>query len=267
MIDFLMTDSGRTFTPEDLEVSNRLGVLGALALENARLYRETRDQARARENFVAVASHELRQPIHVLNLQLALLRGEKGGGKREDAIERQLGQMRRLVDDLLDVARVGAGTLSLQHSDVNLSSIASEVVSQLTPEAQRRNITLTLDAPPSLPCFTDRTRVEQILTNLVSNALKYGANRPVTVQLIENGASAVLNVSDRGPGVPVDERARIFERFRRRPEHESLPDGSGLGLWIVREIAHAMEERFPEIARGQPKLVARHFTEADKAKA
>ena len=240
MIDFLMTDSGRTFTPEDLELSNRLGVLAALALENARLYRESLDHSRSRETFVAVASHELRQPIHVLNMQLAMLRTEKGGGKREDAIERQLGQMRRLVDDLLDVARLGAGTMSLKYDEVDLAALASEVTSQLTPEAERRKVTLTLDTPASLPCFTDRDRVGQILSNLVSNAVKYGENRPVTVQLVEDGASAILSVSDRGPGIPASARESIFEKFRRQPEHQALPEGAGVGLWIAREIAHAL---------------------------
>jgi signal transduction histidine kinase len=241
ILDFVMCGSGRTFTQGDVDLTSRLAVHAGLALENARLYGEAVAQARSRETFLAVASHELRHPIGALLLQLGLLRQELGTSERVDVLERQARQMSRLVDDLLDVARVGAGSLSLSHAEFDLARLAAEVVGRHAPALARRGQALTLEGPDTLPCHGDRGRVEQVLENLLSNALKYGARRPVTLAVVEAGSQVALTVRDGGPGIPMSARASIFEPFRRAQGAAAAADGAGLGLWIVREIVRALD--------------------------
>jgi signal transduction histidine kinase len=206
-----------------------------------RLLRDAQVAARAREEFLQVASHELRGPLGTLRLGVQLLLRE-GGAKppepRLRMIERQAERLVRLADSLLDVSRITAGRLALAREDGDLAALVRDVVVRYAEEASDARCALTCEAPGPLLGSYDASRLEQVLSNLVSNALKYGRGRPVHVALASADGVARLSVADRGIGIAPADQARIFGRFERAVSGRNY-SGLGLGLWIVRQIVAA----------------------------
>ncbi|HEY1334745.1 MAG TPA: PAS domain-containing sensor histidine kinase, partial [Myxococcaceae bacterium] len=247
-ITLVHAESGRRYDATDLTLVEDLAARAALAVENARLYREARDAVRKRDDFLSVASHELKTPLTSLKLTISALEREasRAGapetfGARLDRIRTQSTRLVTLVDQLLDVSRMSAGRLVLDLEALDLGELAADVVQRFADEAARVGSTLTLSAPAPVPVRADRQRLDQVLTNLVSNALKYGEGSPVEVQ-VDCNAGPTVRVRDGGPGVPPEEQDRIFERFERGQQAETQ-SGMGLGLWIVREIVLAHQGR------------------------
>ena len=237
-------ESGRHYDAADLALVEDLAARAALAVENARLYHEAREAVRKREDFLSIASHELKTPLTSLKLTVAALDREAARGGVPDSfrswlkrIQTQSSRLATLVDQLLDVSRLSAGRLVLHREPVDLSELAAEVVHRFADEAARLGTTVTLEAPGPVNVSADRHLLDQVLTNLVSNALKYGGGTPVQVQ-VDCEREPRLRVWDRGPGVSPEEQDRIFERFERGQLAEGRV-GMGLGLWIVREIVTA----------------------------
>jgi signal transduction histidine kinase len=213
----------------------------------------------ARDELLSVASHELRTPLAVLRLQVQALQrsiaraGEDGGepdlsrhelNARLGAANRQVDRLVELIDSLLDVSRLQSGQLHLAPVEVDLPQLAAEVVERSRPAAAAAASTLTLEvADAALAGMWDRSRVDQILTNLVSNAVKYGLGKPIFVRVgSEAGAGgprAFLTVSDEGIGIAPADHARIFDRFARAVPRECY-SGLGLGLWISRQLAESL---------------------------
>jgi len=192
--------------------------------------------------FVADAAHELRTPLTALNLQLGLLRDTPDGPDREAALARLRGgiaRAARLVAQLLALARAEpGGTLAL--ADVDLVAVARLALADAAPLAAQRGALLDLRSPDALPLRGDADGLRGLVRNLVDNAVKYGrrgddAEPRVTVTLQQEGPEAVIQVDDEGPGIPLAERERVFDRFHRR--EGSGGEGSGLGLAIVRAWA------------------------------
>ncbi len=222
-----------------------LSELKRIEAERNRLYEEARDAVKARDAFLSVAGHEIRTPLSALNLivyQLARQVRATGNEKAVDLserCERQVARLIRLADELLDVSRISAGTMHLDPEEMDLSALARDVVERLEESARRAGCALSLDAPAGVVGFWDRLRLDQVLTNLVSNALKFGAGEPVEVAVgARSGECAVLTVTDHGIGIHDADQRRIFERFQRAVPHETYP-GMGLGLWICRAIVEA----------------------------
>lgn len=223
----------------------------AMALVTSQLATE-RELAdlRAREaertTFVSTVAHELRTPLTGLRGYLELI---LAGGVGDPAIERDfldrsraiVDSMGELVGDLLDLSRMESGALVLELGPFSIAEAAQQVARGLHPIAIERDVRLTTDLPPRLrTAIGDRRRVEQILTNLTANALKF-TPRGGTVQIAArpSGVSAVFVVRDNGAGIPADDRGRIFEQFHRMAAHERVT-GTGLGLPIARELARRM---------------------------
>jgi signal transduction histidine kinase len=201
-----------------------------------------------RDDFLSVASHELRTPLTSLKLEVAnLIRLLKRDDNPVDArvttkverIDAQSGRLHRLIDELLDVSRIAAGRLELKIEEVDLSQVAEEVRARFVDEATRQGCTLTVQTPPSATGLWDRGRVDQVLTNLISNAIKYGDGKPIEVTVDVDVNKAVIGVRDHGVGIPPSEHARIFGRFERAASSRNY-GGIGLGLWIVRQIVEAL---------------------------
>jgi signal transduction histidine kinase len=203
----------------------------------------------ARDDFLSVAGHELRTPITALALQLDSLarqieRGRFGGVDPElvlriDKARGHVARVDRLVGELLDVARIGAGRLGMDLEEVDLAEVVHDVVDRFALEAQQAGCELRFTAAGPVAGRWDRIRCEQIVMNLVSNAVKYGAGKPIDIDLDGDEARARVMVRDRGIGVAVADRERIFERFERAVSDRSF-GGLGLGLWISRQLAAAM---------------------------
>ncbi|HSD20518.1 MAG TPA: GAF domain-containing sensor histidine kinase [Anaeromyxobacter sp.] len=213
----------------------------ALAVAHARLLEDAQAAARAREEFLQVASHELRGPLGTLRLGVQLLLRDHHAGASKSPeprlrmIERQADRLVRLADALLDVSRITSGRLSLAREDVDLAALVREAVARYAEEASDAGCALTCDAPGPVRSALDASRIDQVLSNLVSNALKYGHGRPVHVALTAANGVARLRVEDRGIGIDPADQARIFGRFERAVSGRHYA-GLGLGLWIVHQI-------------------------------
>ncbi len=241
-------ESGRRYHAADLTLVEDLAARAALAVENARLYREAREAVRKRDDFLSVASHELKTPLTSLKLTVAALEREASRvgtpetfRARLDRIQTQSTRLAGLVDQLLDVSRMSAGKLVLDLEPIDLAELAAEVALRFAEEAGRVGTTLTLRAPHPVPVVVDRQRMDQVLTNLLSNALKYAPGSPVELQ-VDCVSGPRIRVQDAGPGIPPAEQDRIFERFERGLRTQGHP-GMGFGLWIVREIVQAHQGR------------------------
>jgi signal transduction histidine kinase len=231
-------------------------VLGASIAERRRTASELeatqKDLERAvdaRDALISVASHELRTPLSALQLQVHLIERHLGKQPEEQAsqpplgtrlavIHRQVARLARLIENLLDVSRVTAGKLHIEYDWVDLGSTVREVVSRFEDEARRAGSSLSLRSQDDVVGRWDRLRVEQIATNLISNAVKYGNRRPVEVIVEGTNDRGRLIVVDHGIGIAERDQTRIFERFERLADTNA--GGFGLGLWIVREIVHAL---------------------------
>jgi signal transduction histidine kinase/DNA-binding NarL/FixJ family response regulator len=228
----------------------------AVALENATLYRQAREAIQVREEFLSVASHELNTPVATLTLELdELLRRElngaepPGGEPRTMApptptrvsltrARRQLDRLARLVGNLLDLSQLGAHHLHLHPTEVDLSSLAREVVEQFGQQTARAACSVELRAEAPVVGHWDPSRLVQVVSNLMSNACKFGAGKPITVSVDGTGDRARLSVEDHGVGIAAEDQGRIFEPFGRAAEVRHY-GGLGLGLYITRQLVEA----------------------------
>ena len=244
----LHTGSGRRFGSEDLRFAQELAHRAALSMDNARLYRKAQEAIRLRDEFLSIASHELKTPLTPLSLKLqALERAAEAtpdsplAGMVRSHVEAGRQQMRKLTElmnDLLDVSRINAGTFRMQREDMDLALLVREVGAVFAPRAARVESTLTVHAGQPVRGHWDRLRLEQVVTHLVDNALKYGAGKPVLIILTTQGAWARLMVRDRGIGIEPAHKGRIFERYARAVSERHY-GGLGLGLYITRTIVEA----------------------------
>ncbi|WP_257446758.1 sensor histidine kinase [Archangium lipolyticum] len=203
---------------------------------------------RMRDEFLSVASHELRTPLTPLNLLLHGL--QRAASSQPDTPftrlvhhnaetgRRQIQRLVRLVEDLLDVSRIVEGRLQPRLEEVDLVSIAREAVGRIEPQAAAAGCALEVHAPGPVVGQWDRLRLEQVLVNLVENALKYGPGKPVRVRVEAHEDRAVLSVRDEGIGIPPEHQARVFERFERAVSDRHY-GGLGLGLYISCQIVRA----------------------------
>jgi PAS domain S-box-containing protein len=218
-------------------------------LEREVLHRETAEALQARDEFLSVASHELKTPLSALKLQLQLLlerppadaAATPGWTQAKRGLElanRQVDRLVRLVAALLDVSKINAGRLQLELAEVDLSAIAEEVVARLADEAARSKVAVNVRAAGSVVGRWDRLRLEQVVTNLLTNALKFGAGKPVDIEIAGRRGVASLTVRDRGMGIAPDDVERVFRRFEQTGPARAY-GGLGLGLYIVRQIVEA----------------------------
>ena len=190
--------------------------------------------------FVADAAHELRSPLTAVQLQLQLVKRSGSGEERAAALERlERGVQRstRLVQQLLTLARQDPQEPEAGQASVDLDRLAHEVVADFEPMAQHDGLTLTLDSRGPAYVRGDRDGLRVMLGNLVDNAIRYTSRGGVIVRVQQAGSDVALEVEDTGAGIPIDERARVFDRFYRVPGQETEEEGSGLGLAIVKRVA------------------------------
>ncbi|WP_257461406.1 sensor histidine kinase [Archangium lipolyticum] len=221
----------------------------AMAVENARLYEEAHEAIQMRDRFLSIASHELRTPLTALRLQAqSLLRGALQARSlalgevcsKVRVISRQVDRLGHLVDELLDLSRIKEGHLSFQLERVDLADVVRDVVTRFHEDLSRSGSMLVLagvDAPTV--GLWNRLRLEQVVVNLLTNAIKYGKGRPIRVEVHSDADTVWLAVSDEGIGIAPGDQERIFERFERAVSEQNY-GGFGLGLWIVREIVHRL---------------------------
>ncbi|WP_437275218.1 AAA family ATPase [Sorangium sp. So ce375] len=236
----------RPYGTADLWLAQELASRAALALDNSRLFAEAQEAIERRDEFLLVASHELKTPLTSLKMQAHLLarllprlqRAEVAPERIDAAIQvldRQIARLAHLVNELLDVTRLNAGRLSLTRAPVDLASLTREVVERMRQQLADARCRPQLELEGPVVGHWDASRMEQVLINLLSNAIKYGAGGPVHVVVRREGERALLVVRDHGIGIAEADQARIFERFERAVSVRNF-GGLGLGLYIVRWI-------------------------------
>ena len=205
-----------------------------------------RDQAeaasRAKSVFLANVSHELRTPLALILGPTRRLLAAGGGGEASrrdlETVERSAQGLLKHVSDLLDVAKLEAGRMELERARFDLTALVRRTVSLFEVVARERDVELSVVAPDTCPLVADATKIERVLLNLLSNAMKFTPDGGrVRVEVAATEASVDLSVSDNGPGVPLPLREAIFERFRRGDDSTTRRfGGTGLGLAIAREL-------------------------------
>jgi len=218
------------------------------------------EAVRLRDEFLSIAAHELRTPLSAVQLQLqALLERPDGIDPRVRAkIERACRSGERLVtlvDTLMDVSRITSGSLTLSPSQFDLTAAVQEVVERFREHALRAGSVVSARSDGVLEGRWDRLRIEQVVTNLLVNALKYAAGTPVDIVLSGNEKEVTLTVSDGGPGIPESEWDRIFLRFERATSRRNF-GGLGLGLYVARQI---VEAHGGDIRLTRPRPKGAHF--------
>jgi PAS domain S-box-containing protein len=208
------------------------------------------EAVRVRDEFLSIASHELKTPLTPLKLQLQnLVRtlNPKGGSAQSLVIppeqliqlvhssDRQITRLTRLIEDLLDVSRITAGHLNLHLEEVDLSQLVSETVERYAEQFGEADCAVEIDAPKPVLGLFDRLRIEQVIVNLMTNALKYAPGKPVRFSVHKLDGRAQLSVRDQGAGIPEEQLERLFNRFERGATSAGL-GGLGLGLYISRQI-------------------------------
>jgi PAS domain S-box-containing protein len=232
------------FTADARTLAQRFATAAALALENARLYSAARRATSARDEVLAVVSHDLRNPISAIAMCARILREAPPAEAAErekmlTAITEATDWMQRLIRDLLDVSAIEAGRLSVERRPSALAPIVATAVGLVSGEVEHRSITLRVDVPPELRVVNvDSSRIVQVITNLLGNAIKFThAGGTVTVRAANGPTAVVVSVEDTGVGIERDGLSKIFDRFwQARPTPRR---GSGLGLAIARGIVEA----------------------------
>lgn len=238
----LARTDGPAYDDDDLAMAEELARRAALAVDNAQLFRRATEAVAVRDEFLAIASHELNTPLTPLKMHIDSLRRAKFSPKRTaeklDGASRQVTRLAKLVRELLDVSRISGGRLRIEPERFDLGELAAEIVRRMSDDAQRVGSRLSLRTEQPVVGSWDRMRIDQVFTNLLTNAIKYGAGRPIEVEVSRRGAAGRLVVRDHGIGIAPEHQRRIFERFERAASARHY-GGFGLGLWIARQIVEA----------------------------
>lgn len=248
-LSFIAGDKKPNFTAQDLALAEDLGRRAGIAIENALLYSSAQSAIRARDEFVSIASHELKTPITSLKMQLQMMLRSidpiKGSStpipkmiKSLQNSSSQIDRLTMLIEDLLDVTRIETGKLTYKLELVDMSKLVTEVLERFSEEIRYANCVFHQDLEENVIVFCDRYRIEQVVANLLSNAIKYGANNPVYVSVKNGNGKAHINVRDSGLGIIKEMHSKIFERFERAIPSTNI-SGLGLGLYITKQIIDA----------------------------
>ncbi|XYH98892.1 ATP-binding protein [Sorangium sp. So ce1128] len=246
MLGVLTIASGRDdllYGAEDRALAEELGRRAALAIDNARLYESAQRAIRAREELVAVVSHDLKSPLATIVMNTSLLRrklpsSDEAAELRRpvERIQKSADRMNRLIRDLLDLAKLDGGHIRIQPVPHDVAGLLSDAIELLREEAAEKSLRLEQGIELGVErALCDRERVLQVIANLVGNAIKFTpAGGEVAIRAEPWGREVRLSVRDTGPGIPEDQRARIFERYWQAKE--TAHKGTGLGLSIAKAL-------------------------------
>ena len=240
------SDSGRKYEASQTDLALKFGRRIASALESARLYQASLDAVATRDEFISIAAHELKTPITALKLQTQLIKASLDPLSNiqipKDRLaslvnnsDQQIDRLSRLISDLFDVSGLNQGQLKLRYERFDFRELILEILEHFNLELKSTGSTIDLDAPAPIIGNWDRVRMEQVMRNLIGNAIKYGRGRPIHISAWLEAGHTRLHIQDQGIGIDDEKRNLIFERFKRG---DCGPDvrGLGLGLYIVRQI-------------------------------
>lgn len=208
------------------------------------LYTEAQEAVRIRDTFMSVASHELKTPITTIKLQFQLLSRlmKRTGTISSEELQKPIirvdnvvNRLNDLIDDLLDVSRISAGKLTYHPEPISLGPLTHEIIQNLEEAATKKGSAIFFRQEGNVMGEWDKHRLEQVLVNLITNAIKYGNSNPIFVTVKSENSEAIIEVKDHGMGISDENLPKIFDRFERVGNHNGI-SGLGLGLWIVKKI-------------------------------
>jgi signal transduction histidine kinase len=218
-------------------------------LRQSALLDELRDAIRSRDEFLSVASHELRTPITTLTLQIdglarmvneqATIAPSEKLSRRLDITRRQVDRLAALVSTLIDVSRITSGRVQVTRQLADLAEVARSLAERFGEEIAGSGSSLGLERKGPIWGMFDVSRIDQVLSNLLSNAIRYGRGKPIVIGAASAGETARLWIQDHGIGIAPEHQTRIFQRFERAAPSTNYA-GLGLGLWISRQLVEAM---------------------------
>jgi signal transduction histidine kinase/DNA-binding response OmpR family regulator len=246
VLSFISYGTRRNYISEDVALAADVARRSALALENAKLYQEAQRATQARDDVLALVSHDLRSPLGTVQMSASFLLEllETPGSnppfqQQLRIIQRAVTRADRLIGDLLDVSRIESGSLEVAHEPLEASQLIVETVEEHRPIAQEKNITLATEwvGPPTL-ISGDRDRISQLFSNLIGNALKFTPSEGVvSVTGVAGPAFFTFALTESGPGITVDHLTHLFNRFWQA--NRATRSGAGLGLSIAKGIVEA----------------------------
>jgi PAS domain S-box-containing protein len=244
-LSFVAAESRRHYTPADLPVAEELARRAALAVDNARLYHEAQEAVHIRDEFLSIAAHELKTPVTSLLAYSQVLQRrverERTASERDKraikVIGEQASRLSRLIASLLDLSRIETGHFVLERRKVDLVALARRVVEEAQPTVDRHELAFSAPDEP-VPIEGDDLRLEQVIQNLLQNAVKYSPEGgPIEVKVAREGEYAAIAVTDHGIGIPAASQSQLFQRFFRAGNVDaSNISGMGIGLYVVKEI-------------------------------
>ncbi len=229
------------FDELDLILAEEIGRRAGTVLENSLLFKSTQKAVKARDEFLSIASHELKTPITSLKMQIQMLQRSSQNEKIEKPLQlasRQINRLTLLVNDLLDVSRFDSGKMSYNFENLHLGPIVLEVQEMVKNDFHTSGTDLTVFIDNDAEIKGDKYRLEQVIVNLFNNAHKYGAGKAVEIRLFSAEKEICLSVKDNGKGIPAELQNKIFEKFERGRQDSNI-SGLGLGLFISKEIMTA----------------------------
>ena len=242
VLTFAAAESGRRYGQADLEMAQHLARRAALAIDNARLYADAQQAIRARDDVLAIVSHDLRNPLHAIGMASNLLARPSMPPDRvrahAAAIERSARRMGRLIRDLLESSRIESGRFSLERQPTVAGAILAEAAALLSPLAAEKQISVALEtASEPIDVYCDRERIVQVFSNLIGNAVNFTPRGGrITLGAVTAGDQVRFSVADSGVGIPPEHQLRIFDRYWKSRESRQ---GTGLGLAIAKGIVEA----------------------------
>lgn len=245
----LNRNNKRNFSERDIHIIREISYRISMAMENSLLYISSQEAVHARDEFLSIASHELKTPLQSLTLQNEMLTRQLERCPDEklnqsfirrslEGDRRQLTRITRLIEDMLDITRIQNSRMSIERGLVDFTELLYEVVERMRPAFDAQGMRLTLNADSGIIIHADAFRIEQVITNILTNALKYGDNGPVNVKAMCEGGRLSFSVTDQGQGIKKEDQKRIFQRFERAGTRNGI-SGLGLGLYICQKIVEA----------------------------
>ena len=246
MTFFTLKDSPKALTRRHIWLAEELSYRASMAVENALIHQANQDAIRSRDEFLSIASHELKTPLQSLTLQNQMRKRNLDKKLHDafvpdklthmiDADLRHLMRINRLIDDMLDISRIRAGKLTFIKEQVEYCAFVKDVVERFRPQLEAVGCYMTVVYCHPIQTNIDIYRTEQVIVNLLTNAMKYGAGKPIKIEIIKKQNRIQLLVHDKGPGIREQDQERIFDRFERAISSNEV-SGLGLGLYISRQI-------------------------------
>lgn len=241
-ITFVTTETNRHYNQADLLMAEELGTRASVAIENARLYRKSQDAISLRDDFISVASHELKTPITSVKVFTQVLKkhseqiGDSKAVAHLNTMDKQLNKLTELVYDLLNISKIQAGKMEFKYEYFDFDSLVKEIVNVLQQIEERH--TIVIEGQTNKKVYGDQERIGQVFNNLITNAIKYSPkSKEIVIKLSSDEKYVQVGVQDFGIGMAKEHLSKIFERFYRVYDttDKTFP-GLGIGLYICAEI-------------------------------